>query len=86
VGSNVKAIINSGNKKGNFIPTISVVDLGNSKVVFIKENNLFKAHKVITGTVVDNMVEVISGLSESDKIAENAQLLMDSESFIKSEN
>lgn len=86
VGSNVKAIINSGNKKGNFIPAISVVDLGNSKVVFIKENNLFKAHKVITGTVVDNMVEVISGLSESDKIAENAQLLMDSESFIKSEN
>lgn len=86
VGSNVKATISSGNKNGNFIPITSVIDLGSSKVVFIKENNLFKAYKIITGNILDNMIEVISGLGESDLIAENAQLLMDSESFIKTEN
>lgn len=86
VGSNVKATIDAGQKSGFFIPVISVVDLGNNKVVFLKENNLFKAYKIQTGVIADNMVEVISGITEKDVIAENAQLLMDSESFIKSEN
>lgn len=86
VGSNVKATIDAGNKSGFFIPVISVVDLGSNKVVFLKENNLFKAYKIQTGVITDNMVEVISGITEKDVIAENAQLLMDSESFIKSEN
>lgn len=86
VGSNVKGIIDAGQKTGYFIPVTAVVDLGTNHVVFLKENKLFKAHKVSTGRVLDNMIEVVSGIKENDLIAENGQLLMDSESFIKSEN
>lgn len=86
VGSNVKGTINTSEKTGYYIPATSVVDLGSNYVVFLKENNLFRAHKVLVGSVLNDMVEIISGIKESDLIAENAQLLMDSESFIKTDN
>lgn len=86
VGSNVKGIIDAGVKTGYFIPVASVINLGSNYVVFLKENNLFRAHKVVVGTIISNMMEIVSGIQESDQIAENAQLLMDSESFIKTEN
>lgn len=86
VGSNVKGIINTNEKTGYYVPTTSVVDLGSNHVVFLKENNLFRAHKVLVGSVLNDMIEIVSGIKESDLIAENAQLLMDSESFIKTEN
>lgn len=86
VGSNVKGTINAGEKTGYFIPATSVVNLGTNHVVFLKENNLFRAHKVIVGTALNDIIEIVSGIQESDLIAENAQLLMDSESFIKTEN
>lgn len=86
VGSNVKGTINAGEKTGYFIPATAVVNLGTNHVVFLKENNLFRAHKVIVGTVISNMIEIVSGMQEGDQVAENAQLLMDSESFIKTEN
>ena len=50
------------------------------------DNQLFRAHKVQTGVETNNYIEIISGLTEKDTLVENAQLLMDSESFIKSEN
>lgn len=86
VGSNVKGTINAGEKTGYFIPATAVVNLGTNNVVFLKENNLFRAHKVIVGTVISNMIEIVSEMQEGDQVAENAQLLMDSESFIKTEN
>jgi membrane fusion protein, copper/silver efflux system len=86
VGSNVKGAINTSEKAGYYIPASSVVDLGSNHVVFLKENNLFRAHKVLVGSVSNDMIEIISGIKENDLIAENAQLLMDSESFIKTEN
>lgn len=85
VGSNVKGTINAGQKKGFFIPATAVVDLGNNQVVFLKKNNLFRAHKISVGAVLNDKIEILSGLNERDLIAENAQLLMDSESFIKTE-
>lgn len=86
VGSNVKGTIEAGEKNGHFIPQTSIVALGNSHVVFLKENNLFRAHTVTVGVILNGMIEITSGLNENDTIAENAQLLMDSESFIKTEN
>lgn len=86
VGSNVKGTINAGEKTGYFVPAASVIDLGNNHVVVLKENNLFTAHKVIIGNTFNDVTEIISGLNETDLIAENAQLLMDSESFIKSDS
>ncbi len=86
VGSNVNAVIEAENKKGLFIPVTSLISLGNSDVVFVKDDQLFRAHKVQAGVETNDFIEIISGLTENDTLAENAQLLMDSESFIKSEN
>ena len=86
IGSNVNAVIEAENKNGLFIPAASLIHLGNSDVVFVKDNQLFRAHKVQTGVETNNSIEIIAGLTEKDSLAENAQLLMDSESFIKSEN
>lgn len=86
IGSNVNAIIKAENKKDLFIPITSLIHLGNSDVVFVKNNRSFRAQKVQIGIETNNFIEIISGLTEKDTLAENAQLLMDSESFIKSEN
>lgn len=83
IGSNVSAVIKAENKSGLFIPATSLIHLGNSDVVFVKDNQLFRAHKVQSGVETNNFIEIISGLTEKDTCAENAQLLMDSESFIK---
>lgn len=85
IGSNVKAMIDAGNKKSLFIPSTAVIHLGNNKVVFIKDKGLFKAQSIETGIESNGWVEIISGLNDTSTIAENAQLLMDSESFIKTE-
>lgn len=86
IGSNLSAIIEVGNKTGLFIPSTSIIQLGDQVIVFIKDKELFRAQKIQTGIKTNDFVEIISGLNENENIAENAQLLMDSESFIKSEN
>lgn len=85
IGSNVNAVVEVENNKGLFIPSTSLIRLGNNNVVFVKNNRLFRAQKVQTGIETNDFIEIISGLTEEDTLAENAQLLMDSESFIKSE-
>ena len=47
--------------------------------------NGFKAKEIKTGIEINDFVQVIEGLSVKDAIADNAQYLMDSESFIKTE-
>lgn len=79
----VNAIAGAGNHNGIFVPASSVVHLGNNKVVFKKDDGLFYAVKVVTGTTSGNSIEIISGISQNDSIAENGQMLTDSESFIK---
>jgi len=83
IGMIINAKLDAGNKKGIFIPSASVVHLGINDVVFVKEQNLFRSKIITTGITINGHVEVISGITEKDKIAENAQMLMDSESFIK---
>lgn len=86
VGSNVKGNIDAGTKEGYFVPAKAIVNLGTNHIVFIKEKNMFRAHKVNIGIKADDNIEIVSGLEKNDLIAENAQLLMDSESFVKFEN
>lgn len=86
IGSNVSATIESGRIRGYFIPSGSLIHLGDKSVVLIREKNLFRTHIVEPGYKLGDLIEIISGLSEKDKIAENAQLLIDSESFIKIQN
>lgn len=83
IGSQVKATIFGNSREANWLPVQAVVSLGLDKIVFIKDDIGFKAHKVKTGITYKNRIQVLEGLSAQDSVAANAQFLMDSESFIK---
>ena len=83
IGSIIKAKIEAGSKKGFFVPSTAIVHLGNRDIIFVKENNIFKSKLVSLGIKTDQQTEIVSGISGEESIAGNAQLLMDSESFIK---
>ncbi len=83
IGSQVRATIFGNTESANWLPETAVVSLGLDKVVFIKHDIGFKAHKVLTGITYKNKIQVLQGLTAKDTVAANAQYLMDSESFIK---
>lgn len=72
--------------KGLWIPRSAVVDLGNKKVVFVQDKDHFIAKSIQAGITTDSFIQILGGLSNKDKIAVNAQYLVDSESFIKTDN
>lgn len=86
IGSQVKAKILSQSIVAQWLPKESLVSLGYDKVVFIKSGSGFKAHKVETGMLFQNQVQILSGLDPIDSVALNAQYLIDSEGFIKKNN
>jgi Cu(I)/Ag(I) efflux system membrane fusion protein len=83
VGSQVRATVFTNTTEAAWLPKDAVLSLGIDKVAFIKTAGGFKAHKVETGLINNNQVQILSGLSETDSVATNAQFLTDSESFIK---
>lgn len=86
IGSQVTAIISGNPVAGNWLPTDAVLSLGMDHVVLLRTDGGFKAHKVTTGLKYKDRVQVLSGLTETDSVAANAQYLIDSESFIKATN
>lgn len=82
-GDLFKAFIQPESITGIWIPRTAVIDLGNQQVVYMKDGNMFYAHKVSTGAASGKNILIIEGLKEGEMIAENAQYLMDSESFVK---
>jgi Cu(I)/Ag(I) efflux system membrane fusion protein len=86
IGSQVKATIVGNSKDAYWLPKEAVVSLGLEKVVFLKTDAGFKAHKINAGITHKNHIQVLSGINETDSVAINAQYLMDSESFIKIKN
>jgi membrane fusion protein, copper/silver efflux system len=83
IGNFLDAQIDEGIKKGKWIPRSALVDLGNEKIVFVKDKDVYQVRKIETGLSVSDETEVLNGLSGDDEIAENARYLVDSESFIK---
>ncbi len=83
-GTLVKATVNTGNILGLWIPATATIDLGRQTIVFVKSNGFFQSRSIQIGIRSGTWIEVRSGLTEGDQVAENAQFLMDSESFIKS--
>jgi membrane fusion protein, copper/silver efflux system len=86
VGSQVSATVFGDALEADWLPRSAVLSLGLGKVVFLKTTGGFKAHKIETGIVSRQFVQVLSGLNSSDSVAENAQYLMDSEGFIKTKD
>lgn len=69
-----------------WLPVTAVLDLGNDKVVFVKERGLLKPRKVKTGGQASDWIEIQSGLTSGDEVAAYAQYLIDSENFVKTAN
>jgi membrane fusion protein, copper/silver efflux system len=83
IGSQVKGTIFSNAKEADWLPRDAILSLGIGKVVFTKTDGGFKVHQVETGLAYKNQIQILSGLSQTDSVAANAQFLTDSESFIK---
>jgi len=86
IGSQVRATISGNAKDAYWLPKEAVLSLGIDKVVFRKTDGGFEAHKINTGIMHNNHIQVLSGINEGDSVAVNAQYLMDSESIIKIKN
>ena len=83
IGSQVRATIFGNTKEAYWLPKGAVLSLGIDNVVLQKESGGFKVHKVNSGMLYKDQIQIISGVSTSDSVAANAQYLMDSEGFIK---
>lgn len=86
VNSLVKAEIQTGETKGFWIPRSALVDLGLSKIVWLKNGAAYHARQVNTGTINGPDIQITKGLAVTDSLAANAQYLTDSESFIKTQS
>ncbi|WP_140487165.1 efflux RND transporter periplasmic adaptor subunit [Flavobacterium sp. GSA192] len=85
IGLRLQGVVETNPVKGIWIQKQSMVSIGNKKIVFLKMENGFKASSIKTGIEMDDYIQIIEGISVKDTIAKNAQYLIDSESFIKTE-
>jgi len=85
IGLRLQAVVETNPVKGIWVPKMVLVSLGTKKIVFEKKKNGFRAKEIKTGIELDDFVQVIEGITVEDEIVANAQYLMDSESFIKTE-
>ncbi|ACU05249.1 efflux RND transporter periplasmic adaptor subunit [Pedobacter heparinus] len=68
--------------KSWWLPESALVSLGNKRIVFKKEGNVFIPKQVDAGITIGGMVQVKTDISNWP-ISKNAAYLVDSESFIK---
>jgi len=80
--TNVEIAIPLGKKLA--VPTEGVLDTGTRQVVYVdKGDGYFEPREVKTGLKVDNLIEILSGLKQGEKIASSAIFLIDSEAQLK---
>jgi Cu(I)/Ag(I) efflux system membrane fusion protein len=82
VNSLVKAAIQTGKVNGLWIPRTALLNLGRTRVIWLKNGALYQVHQVSVGIMNNNSVQVTNGLAITDSLASDAQYLTDSESFI----
>lgn len=85
VGLRLQGIIETNPIKGIWLRKQALVSIGTKKIVFVKKENGFKTAIIKTGIEINDFVQVIEGVSSRDTLARNAQYLIDSGSFIKTE-
>ena len=85
IGLRLQGVVKTNSVNGIWIQKQSMVSIGNKKIVFLKMDNGFKASTIKTGIEIDDFIQIMEGISVKDTIAKNAQYLIDSESFIKTE-
>ena len=85
IGLRLQGIIETNPIKGIWLRKQALVSIGTKKIVFIKKENGFKTAIIKAGIEINDFVQVIEGVSSRDTLARNAQYLIDSGSFIKTE-
>jgi Cu(I)/Ag(I) efflux system membrane fusion protein len=85
IGMRLQGVVKTNPTKATWLQKQALVTIGNKKIVFIKMEDGFKAKEIKTGMEINDFVQIIDGISVEDTIAKNAQYLIDSESFIKTE-
>lgn len=83
IGSRITANVLLPERRVLAVPGSAVVSTGLNNYVFVKENGGFRSRAVITGVRSGEWIELLSGINEQDAVARNAQLLIDSEGFLK---
>lgn len=69
---------------GIAIPEDAVIDTGERKIVFVAhDGGHFEARSIEVGISIEGAVQVLSGLTEGESIAETGQFLLDSESRLR---
>lgn len=85
VGDLIKAQASLKPQSSLWIPAEASYQMGNKTIVFMKKNEVLTAKEIIAGMKSGDFIQVISGLQPTDEIAANAAYLMDSESFIQTQ-
>jgi len=81
-GCQIQAQIQAGNYKALWLSRTAVLNLGQQKAAFVKHDNKFIATTIKTGLMSGDNIEILSGVSQSSKIALDGLLLTDSDGFI----
>ena len=69
---------------GIAVPDSAVIATGERNIVFVaKGAGMFEPREVVLGVQVRNMVEILQGVSEGEKVVTGANFLLDSESKLK---
>ncbi len=79
------SIATSGNADALAVPASAVIDNGNRQVVLLDlGNGRYEPREIKLGRTGDGMREVLSGLTEGDKVVVNGNFLIDAESNLQS--
>lgn len=83
IGTLLSANITAHDINGWWLPRSAVVNLGQRQIVFLKTKDHFITKTIQIGVMDDSLVQIISGLTGNENVAENGQYMVDSESFIQ---
>ncbi len=86
IGTFVSSKIISHTTTGLWLPRKALVSLGQNQTVFLRKKDHYILKYVKTGVETDSLIQILSGVTALDAVAADAQFMVDSESFIKSEN
>jgi multidrug efflux pump subunit AcrA (membrane-fusion protein) len=83
VGQLARATIARPTREALYLPAAAVLDLGTRQVAFVRDGeNSFRPVTVTAGRASGGNVPILSGLTDDQDVAANAQFLVDSESFV----
>jgi membrane fusion protein, copper/silver efflux system len=79
-GMFVRAVFNERQENALVIPRSAVLDTGTRKLVYVaKQNGVFEAREVQTGTPNNDLFPVLSGVKAGERVVTNGNFLVDSQ-------